>query len=221
MHIYHRVPTQHKHGVKRKEHEKSGKENVRQAKGDHSEMNEVHINFKESWLNQLRGIRPNKKKRTERKSSVTIGTTINKLNKHKSKRNHGSRAKDKSLRILFDSGSSGVIIKNKYVKDSQYVRNSKKEKWSTKAGDFITDGQANISFTLDEFDPKRVIHWKAYTYDAKKNDEQDQFDMIIGEDLMFELGLTLNYKLGCITWDGITRPMRSAFTSSKAVTGGA
>ena len=33
--------------------------------------------------------------------------------------------------------------------------------------------------------------------------------MIIGEDLMTELGIILNYNKQSITWDGITRPMRN------------
>ena len=38
------------------------------------------------------------------------------------------------------------------------MKGIKPEKWITKAGEFVTDGQADISFTLDEYDPHRVIN---------------------------------------------------------------
>ena len=36
--------------------------------------------------------------------------------------------------------------------------------------------------------------------------------MIIGEDLTHELGIKIYYRMGSITWDGMTRPMRSVNT---------
>ena len=119
------------------------------------------------------------------------------------------------MNLLFDSGSQGCVVKSKFVKQYQFIKGSSKEEWITKAGTFMTDGQARISFTMDEFDPHRVVTWDMHVYDS--NDEEDQFDMIIGEDLMRELGIKLDYKLGSITWDGLTRPMRSVHTSEKTI----
>ena len=50
-----------------------------------------------------------------------------------------------------------------------------------------------------------------HTYKSNNND--DQFDMIIGEDLIFELGIKLDFDIASITQDGITRPMHSVTTS--------
>ena len=65
-----------------------------------------------------------------------------------------------------------------------------------------------MSFTLDEYDPHRVINWTVHAYDSE-NDEYDQFDMIIGENIMHELGMKIDYHMDIITGDGGTRPMRA------------
>ena len=65
---------------------------------------------------------PNQRRKTEVKSSNTIGTMYNQLNKVKSKRNN---KKGKPKRTLFDTGSSGCVINRKCVKECQFLKNSK------------------------------------------------------------------------------------------------
>ena len=57
----------------------------------------------------------------------------------------------------------------------------------------ITDRQACVSFTMDEFDSHHAVKWDMYTYNS--NDEEDQFGMIIGEELIARLGIKLDCKL--------------------------
>ena len=63
---------------------------------------------------------------------------------------------------------------------THFLKKSKPEKCNTKADECITDGQENISFALDEYDPYRFINCTAH--DCKsEHEEDDQFDMIIGK----------------------------------------
>ena len=71
-----------------------------------------------------------------------------------------------------------------------------------------------MSFTLDEYDPHRVINWTVHTYEAE-HDDDDQFDVIIGEDLMHELGIKIDYHMSSITWDGTTRQHLNTYSCSK------
>ena len=87
----------------------------------------------------------------------------------------------------------------------------KPKKLTTKVGEIMTDAHANVSFTLDEHDPNRVINWTAHAHEGEHN-ENDQFGMIIGEDLMHEIGTTVDYCMGIIANDGVTRLIRSANT---------
>ena len=76
------IPFQWKYGAKRKREEEETKRG-RRSKRDrdlHSKKKDTHANntnkisFKDNWMQQLRGVRPIKKVRLERKSSITVGT---------------------------------------------------------------------------------------------------------------------------------------------------
>ena len=93
------------------------------------------------------------------------------------------------------------------LQNQKIIKDSKPENCAIKVRDFTTNGQANISFVLDWINPHRVIDWIVHTCDTDDDDDTDQFDMII-EIIMSELGSKIDYKIGSITWDVITRPMR-------------
>ena len=79
---------------------------------------------------------------------------MKKLSKNKSKRDDH---KVNPIRALFDA-SYGCVKNRKHMKERQLLKESKPEQWIIKASEFVTDGQANTSFTLDEYDPRRVIN---------------------------------------------------------------
>ena len=60
-------------------------------------------------------------------------------------------------------------------------------KWSTKAGDFKTTRKCDIEFTLPAFHENRVISCSAYVDESPY--KESHYDMIIGRDLMHELGI--------------------------------
>ena len=62
-------------------------------------------------------------------------------------------------------------------------------KWKTKAGSFKTSKTCKINFSLPGFHPGREIQWKAYVEDTPLEDSQ--YDIIIGRDLLHELGIDL------------------------------
>jgi hypothetical protein len=63
-----------------------------------------------------------------------------------------------------------------------------------------------LKFKLPKFDGRKIISWDCYI-DESEQDSDFQYDMIMGTDLMKELGLTLNLLDKPMTWEGITTPM--------------
>jgi hypothetical protein len=54
------------------------------------------------------------------------------------------------LRVLFDSGISGCIIVDKFIK-KLHIQNDTKTEWLTKVGTFHTSGKCKTNFILNEF----------------------------------------------------------------------
>jgi hypothetical protein len=84
---------------------------------------------------------------------------------------------------------------------------SKSTNWTTKAGTFKTDDKVKCQFTLPEFHEGKDISWNMY---AGESDARfDSYDMIIGRDLLHELGIDLLFRLGVMKCNNATVPMTS------------
>ena len=66
-------------------------------------------------------------------------------------------------------------------------------------------------FCIGKYDPHRVMNWTSHAREAAHNDD-NQFDMIIGDILMHEQGMKIDYRIVSATWDGATRPIVSVKT---------
>ena len=122
-------------------------------------------------------------------------------------RKGGRKGKDfKRMRVLLDSGCGGTLVNRSFVKKYQKTTLSKSTNWTTKAGTFKTDRKVKCQFTLPEFHEGKDISWNMYVdeSDARLN----SYDMIIGRDLLHELGIDLLFSLGVMKWDNATVPMR-------------
>ena len=92
--------------------------------------------------------------------------------------------------VLMDPGSSRSIVRSYFAIDSSkttVLRNT----WRTPAGSFSTTIQKTITFKLVEFSSSKTITWPfsvvGHTHDIG-------YDMIIGRDLLFELGLIIDFE---------------------------
>jgi hypothetical protein len=94
------------------------------------------------------------------------------------------------------------ILYKKYKKKTL----SKSTDWTTKAGSFKTDHKVACQFTLPEFHQGKDISWNMNVdvSDARLN----SYDLIIGRDLLHELGIDLLFSLGAVKWENATVPMR-------------
>ncbi len=111
----------------------------------------------------------------------------------------------KLLRVLFNSGCTATIMNEAFCKKLR-ITNKKKLSWTTKAGTFNTKGSCKIQFSLPELHTDRVVEYNAHV-DSTPTD-QCRYDMIIGRDLMKEIGIDLLFSEEAIKWDHAYMPMR-------------
>ena len=90
-----------------------------------------------------------------------------------------------TLKALLDSGATGTIVKSKYVKHMKRHK-CPATQWETQNGTFTTNSKAEIEFLIPELNAQRLIN--TYVHDTSS---EMSYDMIIGQDLMQELGIDL------------------------------
>ena len=100
---------------------------------------------------------------------------------------HGTAENGILVRILLDTGASSTII----LMDAIWGLNGPALKeqttmWNTVGGQFVTNLQCEVTFTLPEFSPSKIKHWVCHV-DTKTLRKNAQYDMIIiGADLLSE-----------------------------------
>ena len=107
-----------------------------------------------------------------------------------------------NIRILFDSGGSGTVLSKKFAKKLRQDKCPTVE-WTTMAGKVSTSKKAKVQFSLPEFFEDRLIEWRVHLADSLGN-----YDMIIGRDMLSELGIDLHFSTFTCTWEQPTIPMR-------------
>ena len=106
------------------------------------------------------------------------------------------------VKVLLDSGSSSSIIHSRHVKELQ-TKKTEPVNWTTKAGSFATTRQCVVSLKLPALHADKVITWNYYV------DEQQSthYDIILGRDVLTEVGIDLLFSERKITWEGSSIPM--------------
>ena len=143
-------------------------------------------------------IHQKKKRKTQHMSSISLGWLHTRKGSTKPK--HMKRVK-----ILFDTGCDATIINKKFVKNLKTTPHST-SKWNTKGGLFKTNRTVDGLFSLPEFFKHREIKWTMF---VDETNNLSCYDMIIGKDLMIELGIDIKFSTGEMTWDNSSIPLRN------------
>jgi hypothetical protein len=115
------------------------------------------------------------------------------------------------LVVLLDSGASATIVSYRQVRNLQLHRARRPSRWTTRAGTFTTKAICKIKFSLPEFFENRTIDWTEHVDDSKTD---QRYDMIIGRDLLEELGMSLDFGQHIVTWDNATVTMKDSSTKT-------
>ena len=136
---------------------------------------------------------PRKKQKLDQTCPITFGKVRTRLGK----------PKPVTVKILFDTGASATIGQYDALKHL-WLRKETDTEWTTAAGTMITDLKTKLQFKLIEFDQDSVIEWKIHVTKQKMS-----YDLIIGRDLMKELGIKIDFETDTVHWNHAVVPMKS------------
>ena len=116
---------------------------------------------------------------------------------------YDKQAAGKTIRVLLDSSSSASLVAESLVQDLD--KDQKPEsKWHTVAGAFRTTALCDVQLSLPEFYTERLIKWRMHVHAGSLR----HYDMIVGRDLLEELGIVIDFKRMQVIWDDAYVPMR-------------
>ena len=117
-----------------------------------------------------------------------------------------------TLKCLLDTGASGTLISAKHASilkcESQQ---GPATVWNTPAGPLNTTQVSRCKFIMPEFHRDRVIEWNITVAPM----DLGAHDLIIGRDLLGDLGFKFDFTDLTIEWDGVVIPMREAESMTK------
>jgi len=105
------------------------------------------------------------------------------------------KEKAKRISVLLDSGASSSVIHRDIVKKLR-IKPTSPTVWNTAAGPLSTEGKVTITFALPELSPSASITTTVHVHPT----QIARYDMIIGRDLMTELGIDVMFSTSTIDW---------------------
>ena len=106
------------------------------------------------------------------------------------------------LRVLLDTGCSDSLLLAMYCRTKKITKNE--NTYSTGGGELTTQYEGKAHFTLPEFSDKKVINHKFNLFESTDLG----YDMVIGRDIMYKLGVDISFEHKTMSWEGIVIPMR-------------
>ncbi len=123
----------------------------------------------------------------------------------------GLNIKNKTIRVLLDSGSSGDLffMKKGSSKCIFIVKRVVPQLWGTSNGTFVTDRVGNIEISFLEYLASKKVHLQRDIVGYSPGDQAPMYDLIIGEQTMYNLRVKLDFHERTIRIDKILLPMRN------------
>jgi hypothetical protein len=123
----------------------------------------------------------------------------------------GLYVKNKIKRGLLDSGSSGdlLFMKKGSSKHISVVKRVVPQSRGTSNGTFITDKLVDIEISFVEYLASKKVHLQLDIVEYSPGDQVPMYDIIIGKQIMHDLGVKLDFEEKTITIDKIFLPVRN------------
>ena len=123
----------------------------------------------------------------------------------------GLYVKNKTIRVLLDSGSSGdlLFMRKGSSKRISVVKRFVPQLWGTSNGTFVTDKVGDIEISFVEYLASKKVCLQPDIVEYSLGDQAPMYDLIIGEQTMHNHGVKLDFQEKTITKDNILIPMRN------------
>jgi hypothetical protein len=117
------------------------------------------------------------------------------------------------LRALAYTGASSGIILEAYT-SAPFIKtdDSNTTSWSKVAGKFTTTKTGFVTFSLPEFNLNKQMCYSWSFHVDDRSESSSTYDIIMGQDLLGELGIIMNFNDHKVTWDADTIPMKDRDT---------
>ena len=118
--------------------------------------------------------------------------------------------KNKTIRVLLDSGSSGdlLFMKKGASKDIPVIKRAVPQSWGTSNGTFVTDKVGSVEIAFVDYSGSKKVQLAPDIVEYKPGSGKPMYDLIIGKNTMHDLGVVLDFKQSTIQIDEILLPMR-------------
>ena len=124
------------------------------------------------------------------------------------------KPKFKTIKVLFDSGASTTVIKKSLVRKLHLRETDQETHFTTPGGSFTSALKCNINFIMPEFYTKCILEWDVHVVDTHNS---ARYDLIIGRNLLRELGIEFSFKHNTVTWDDAEIAMRHPDTEIEEI----
>ncbi len=161
------------------------------------------------------------KKLAPKSKKIELNRTNSFLNRKNTRSDHakmpdpsvssGLYVKNKTTRVLFDSGSSGdlLFMKKGSSKCISIVKWVVPQLWGTSNGTFIKDKVGNIEISFVEYSASKKVCLQPDIVEYSPGDQVPMYDLIISKQTMHDLGVKLDFQKRTITIDKILLPIRN------------
>ena len=114
------------------------------------------------------------------------------------------KPKPVTIKALLDSGGAGTLVTTKCAKKLKLKQLKCKQEWITPAGKMETNYKAKAQFVIPELHDNRLIEW-----DVHVTKDLGIYDMIIGRDVLKDLGIDIRFSTETVEWDQSQIPFRN------------
>ena len=123
----------------------------------------------------------------------------------------GLTVKKKTIRVLLDTGSSGDLLfirkwSQKYI---PCTKRAAPQSWGTSNGTFQTKKVGEIDISFAEYSISKSVHLTPDIVEYDPGASKPLYDLIIGNQSLYDIGTVLDFKDKTITIDSILLPMRN------------
>ncbi len=134
----------------------------------------------------------------------------NRAGKHDEGDSYQLIVKNKTIRVLLDSGSSGdlLFLKKGASKHIPVIKRAVPQSWGTSNGTFVTNKVGNIKIAFVEYSSSKKALLRPDIVEYNPGIDKPMYDLIIGKETMHDLGVVLDFKEKTIQIDEILLPMR-------------